>query len=120
MKESGILDGYIKSFKPPPQFCPNYSGKPLGFPSVIFIFLVMSAGLISSFVLLVIEAFFKAYSTPDSTKLQHKKAAKHPINTPEENHGQLNIPELDGVVLPPETQIIKVYGQKGLFIPLKN
>jgi len=44
MKQDGVLDKLIKEYEPPPQICPDLTGKALGFNNLIFPFLTMITG----------------------------------------------------------------------------
>ena len=45
MKQDGVLDKLIIEYEPPPQICPDLTGKALGFNNLIFPFLTMIAGI---------------------------------------------------------------------------
>ena len=55
MEEKGISQKILEKYEPPPQFCPDKSGKPLGFDSCITGFLFIAGGLISALAMIVIE-----------------------------------------------------------------
>ena len=55
MTEEGSLDRIINSYEPAPQMCPDNTGKPLGYESLIFVFLVMISGIGLVFVILMVE-----------------------------------------------------------------
>jgi len=55
LKESGTINKIQKSYDKGQQFCPDYSGQPLGFPSVFTAFLVFIGGMIVAGILFVVE-----------------------------------------------------------------
>lgn len=59
MAESGLLDQITKSYDPLPQECPDYTGTALGFHTLNFPFLVISGGIIMSFVIGMLEYLFR-------------------------------------------------------------
>ena len=55
MAEEGSLNRIINSYAPAPQMCPDNTGKPLGYESLIFVFLVMIFGIGLVFAILIVE-----------------------------------------------------------------
>ena len=55
MREKGSLKQILDKFAPPPQFCPDLTGQPLGFDSCFTAFLILIGGLTIGLILLVIE-----------------------------------------------------------------
>ena len=55
MTEEGSLNRIVNSYAPAPQICPDNTGKPLGYESLIFVFLVMISGIGLVFVILMVE-----------------------------------------------------------------
>ena len=55
MKEKGSLKQIQDKFAPPPQFCPDVTGQPLGFESCFTAFLILIGGLVIGLMLLAIE-----------------------------------------------------------------
>jgi hypothetical protein len=55
LKEKGGYDKIAANYKPPPQFCPDTSGQPLGFDSCITLYLIIIAGFSACICLLFIE-----------------------------------------------------------------
>ena len=45
MKQDGVLDKLINEYEPPPQICPDLTGKALGFNNLIFPFLTLITGI---------------------------------------------------------------------------
>ena len=59
MAETGLLDQITKTYDPLPQECPDYTGTALGFHTLNFPFLVISGGVIISFVIGMLEYLFR-------------------------------------------------------------
>ena len=55
MTEEGSLNRIVKAYAPQPQKCPDNTGKPLGYESLIFVFLVLISGIALVFTILIIE-----------------------------------------------------------------
>ena len=55
MTEEGSLDRIATSYAPAPQICPDNTGEPLGYESLIFVFLVLISGIGLVFTILMIE-----------------------------------------------------------------
>jgi hypothetical protein len=66
MKEKGSYDKIAANYKPPPQFCPDTSGQPLGFDSCITVYLIIIAGFSVCICLLFIECLLH-YLCPEIT-----------------------------------------------------
>jgi len=63
LKESGTINKIQKNYDKGQQFCPDYSGQPLGFPSVFTAFMVFILGLIVAAVLFIIEQLIMVSSS---------------------------------------------------------
>ena len=61
MKEKGMVKQIIGKYEPPPQICPDYSGKSLGVGSVFAAFGVLFFGAGISVILFCIEKFTQAF-----------------------------------------------------------
>jgi hypothetical protein len=61
MKEKGSLKQIQVKYEPPPQICPDYSGKSLGFGSVFAAFGVLFLGVGIAMILFVIEKLTQAF-----------------------------------------------------------
>ena len=56
MRETGSLKKILEKYEPPPQVCPDYSGKPLGFGSVFTAFGVWCFGFGLGILIFAIES----------------------------------------------------------------
>ena len=61
MRDEGTLQKIIKSYLPPRQICPNYSGKPLTMRGCFTAFFIIIFGLSLAMISLVIEKVKKYY-----------------------------------------------------------
>ena len=61
MKEKGILKQIQVKYEPPPQVCPDYSGKSLGVGSVFAAFGVLSSGVGIALILFGLEKLTQAF-----------------------------------------------------------
>ena len=61
MKEKGSLKQIQVKYEPPPQICPDYSGKSLGFSSVFAAFGVLFFGVGISLILFGLEKLTQAF-----------------------------------------------------------
>ena len=59
MREKGSLMKILEKYESPPQVCPDYSGKPLGFGSVFTAFCVWCIGFGLGVVIFAIESLSK-------------------------------------------------------------
>ena len=59
MKENSAEMRFDSLYKPIPQFCPDLTGEPLGFESMISAFLVFIIGFIMVMTILVFECLLK-------------------------------------------------------------
>ena len=59
MREKGSLKQILDKYESPPQVCPDYNGKPLGFGAVFTSFGILAFGLILGIVLFLLEGFSK-------------------------------------------------------------
>ena len=55
IKEKGNVEQILRKYEPPPQICPNYSGKSLGFSSVFAAFGVLFSGVGIALILFGLE-----------------------------------------------------------------
>jgi hypothetical protein len=55
LREKGVLKQILKKHESPSQFCPDYSGKSLGFGSCFTAFVILIAGLCLSLCLFTFE-----------------------------------------------------------------
>ena len=62
MKETGSLARINDKYKTKRQQCPDLSGSPLGFESVIGTFLVLGTGIVASLIILVVEFIVGSYT----------------------------------------------------------
>lgn len=58
-KENGVLDQIRNKYDPPPQVCPDFSGKPLGLGSVLAAFVPLAFSAIFGLFLMILECFCK-------------------------------------------------------------
>lgn len=75
MRETGSLKKILEKYEPPPQVCPDYSGKPLGFGSVFTAFGVWCFGFGLGILIFAIESL----STLIGRK-RHQDNSWHQIN----------------------------------------
>ena len=66
MKENSGESRFNNHYKPLPQFCPDYTGKPLGFESMISGFLVIIVGVIGRLTILMLECLLKLIITKNN------------------------------------------------------
>ena len=59
MKENSAEMRFDSLYKPIPQFCPDLTGEPLGFESMISAFLVFIVGFVMVMTILVFECLLK-------------------------------------------------------------
>ena len=59
MREKGSLKQILDKYESPPQVCPDYNGKPLGFGAVFTSFGILAVGVILGIVLFLLEGFSK-------------------------------------------------------------
>ena len=59
MREKGSLKQILDKYESPPQVCPDYNGKPLGFGAVFTSFGILAFGVILGIVLFLLEGFSK-------------------------------------------------------------
>ena len=57
MREKGSLKKILDKYESPPQVCPDYNGKPLGFGAVFTAFGVLGLGVIAGILLFLLEGF---------------------------------------------------------------
>ena len=61
IKEKGNVEQILRKYEPPPQICPNYSGKSLGFSSVFAAFGVLFFGVGIAVILFGLEKLSQAF-----------------------------------------------------------
>ena len=61
MRERGSLEQIKVKYEPPPQICPDYSGKSLGFSSVFAAFVVLFFGVGIAVILFGLEKLTQAF-----------------------------------------------------------
>ena len=59
LREKGNLQQILAKYDPPPQVCPDYSGKSLGFSSCFTAFIILTLGSGSALIILIIESSSK-------------------------------------------------------------
>ena len=57
MREKGSLKQILDKYESPPQVCPDYNGKPLGFGAVFTAFGILAVGIVLGIVLFALEGF---------------------------------------------------------------
>ena len=57
MREKGSLKKILDKYESPPQVCPDYNGKPLGFGAVFTAFGVLGLGVVAGIFLFLLEGF---------------------------------------------------------------
>ena len=57
MKEKGSLNQILTKYESPPQVCPDYSGKPLGFGAVFTAFGLLILGAAFALIVFIVEVF---------------------------------------------------------------
>ena len=57
MREKGSLKKILDKYESPPQVCPDYNGKPLGFGAVFTAFGVLGLGVVAGILLFLLEGF---------------------------------------------------------------
>ena len=89
MAERGVLDQITKKYDTLPQECPDYTGKPLGFHTLVSGFVLVSCGIIVSFVIWVMEymvsKFNKTISTTtldENQEQQQEESSEEPKDEP--------------------------------------
>jgi hypothetical protein len=76
LQESGSYEKISRKYESPPQICPDYNAKSLGFESCVTMFLVILMGLGLGFLLVLLECLLK-YLVPDFNWFN--------LNSPEES-----------------------------------
>ena len=61
IKEKGNVEQILRKYEPPPQICPNYSGKSLGFSSVFAAFGVLFSGVGIALILFGLEKLTQSF-----------------------------------------------------------
>ena len=89
MAERGVLDQITKKYDTLPQECPDYTGKALGFHTLVSGFVLVSCGIIVSFVIWVMEymvsKFNKTISTTtldENQEQQQEESSEEPKDEP--------------------------------------
>ena len=68
-RQDGTLKKIMNSYKPPPQKCPDYSGKPSSLYSCFTAFVVIISGIVTSIVIFSLE-FIGNYFNYDFMNIQ--------------------------------------------------
>jgi hypothetical protein len=75
MREKGSLKQILDKYESPPQVCPDYNGKPLGFGAVFTAFGILAFGVVLGIVLFALEGFSALTGKSKEYRLDSKNLA---------------------------------------------